>query len=129
MVFQGLNKLHAFLGDNGRHLRITMVVTHGHSVRLLEKIRQVSGDEGTGAWELEGLGLGAGFRFCRPLRLEQRQHFAPVGDFLEILERDDLGHILLLRNKRALLYLLLKRRSWARMKNERFMKTVPENSR
>ena len=48
--------------------RVAVVMAHGHRVRLLEKVRQVAGDEGAAARKFEGPGLGRSLRAlrCRP---------------------------------------------------------------
>ncbi|WP_157934124.1 hypothetical protein [Microvirga ossetica] len=93
--FQRLDQLEALFGDRGRHLGVAVVMAHGHRVRLLEKVRQVAGDEGAAARKFEGPGLGRSLRAlrCRPLGLEKRQNLAAIRNSLEILERDDLGHV------------------------------------
>ena len=66
--FQRLDQLEALLGDRGRHLGIAVVMAHGHRVRLLEKVRQVAGDEGAAARKFEGPGLGRSLRALRRSR-------------------------------------------------------------
>jgi hypothetical protein len=42
VLFQSLDQFQALLSDDGRHLGIPVMVTHGYGVSLLEEIREVS---------------------------------------------------------------------------------------
>jgi hypothetical protein len=91
VVSQGFQQLQALVCDHAGYALVSIIVSHGDSICLLEQVAKITRDEGTCAGEVESHTPTCSRHREMP-RFEESQDFTLLGTLFQAFERYDVGH-------------------------------------